>query len=175
MSTTSTWTPTSWQGLPIIQQPEYRDHQLLSRTLHKVLFTQISDLPEIVESAEVLRLREELCKCAAGQQLLLQCGDCAESFAECTAVMMEKKMKAMYGFRDILERASGKPVLLVGRIAGQYAKPRSEPTETVLTPTGQPLKVISFRGDNVNCIDIERREPNPKRLLDGYYRSAAVM
>ncbi len=128
-----------------------------------------------MEAAEVLRLKEELVKCATGQQLLLQCGDCAEAFAECTAVMLEKKMKAMYGFRDVLERASGKPVLLIGRIAGQFAKPRSEPFETVLTPTGQPLKVISYRGDNVNCIDMEKREPNPKRLLDGYYRSVTGM
>lgn len=169
------WSPASWQGLPIVQQPEYRDHQLLNRTLGKVRCSQIRDLPEIVERAEVALLKEELAKCARGEQVLLQCGDCAESFSDCTSTMMSKKTKVMYGYKEVLEQATGKPVLLIGRIAGQFAKPRSEPYESVLTPTGQPIRVLSYKGDNVNSIDLEKREPNPKRLLDGYYRSVAVM
>jgi 3-deoxy-7-phosphoheptulonate synthase len=169
------WSPLSWHGLPIVQQPEYRNQFSLQSTLTKVTLTQISALPEIVSPSEVLQLKSELAKCERGEQILLQCGDCAEAFADCTASVLSKKAEAMHRFRETLSLAAGKPVLLVGRIAGQYAKPRSDPYETVLTQSGQSVKVASYKGDNVNGIDIEKREANPKRLLDGYYRSAATM
>jgi len=164
------WTPWSWRGLPIVQQPEYRSQFALQSTL-----TTISSLPEIVTPSEILKLKSELSKCERGEMVLLQCGDCAEAFADCTASVLGKKTAAMYKFRETLTAAIGKPVLLVGRIAGQYAKPRSEAFESVLAPSGQPIKVPSYKGDNVNSIDIGKREANPKRLLDGYYRSAATM
>lgn len=164
------WSPWSWRGLPIVQQPEYRSQFSLQSTL-----TQLSALPELVTPCEVLALKSELAKCERGEQILLQCGDCAEAFADCTSDVLEKKTAAMYKFRDTLAAAVGKPVLLVGRIAGQYAKPRSEAFESVLAPSGQSIKVPSYKGDNVNNIDIGKREANPKRLLDGYYRSAATM
>ena len=169
------WTPSSWHGLPIVQQPEYRNQSFLQSTLTHVLPTQISTLPPIVSPSEVLQLKVELAKCERGEQILLQCGDCAEAFADCTGSVLLKKTEAMYKFRDTLSAAAGKPVLLVGRIAGQYAKPRSEAYETVLTQSGLPIKVLSYKGDNVNSIDIEKREANPKRLLDGYYRSVTTM
>lgn len=125
--------------------------------------------------SEILQLKSELAKCERGEQILLQCGDCAEAFGDCASSVMAKKTEVMYKLKDTLATNSGKPVLLVGRIAGQYAKPRSDPYETVLAPSGQPVKVPSYKGDNVNSIDIEKREANPKRLLDGYYRSVSTM
>jgi 3-deoxy-7-phosphoheptulonate synthase len=161
------WTPESWQGLPALQQPVYRDPDRLERVLG-----ELSRLPPIVVSWEVDQLKEELAAAQRGERFLLQGGDCAEGFADCDSDTIARKLKILLQMSVVLLHGLKKPVIRVGRIAGQFAKPRSADTET-----RDGVTLPSYRGDLVNraAFTPADREPDPELLLRGYERAALTL
>lgn len=164
-STPSQWTPSSWRSKPVAQRVEYPDQQHLDSVLEK-----INSLPPLVTPAEIERLRHQLAAVQRNEAFLLHAGDCAESFDTCTQERIAAKIGLILSFSLILVWGARLPVLRVGRIAGQYAKPRSSQTEKI----GDKL-VLNFRGDNVNGLDPNDRTPDPERLLSAYFHSAATL
>ncbi|WFD29223.1 3-deoxy-7-phosphoheptulonate synthase [Malassezia sp. CBS 17886] len=160
----------SWRGKPIAQDVTYPDRAQMDEVLH-----ELRTLPSLVTPEEVDRLHEQLASVADGEAFLLQCGDCAELFSYCNAEQIEAKLKLTLLMSLIIIHGARMPVVRVGRIAGQYAKPRSKPTETVVLETGETRDVLSFRGDNVNGLPLDERTPDPQRLLASYFRSAATL
>jgi 3-deoxy-7-phosphoheptulonate synthase len=124
-----------------------------------------------VHPEEVDSLRKQLRDVAAGKKFLLQGGDCAERFLDCNQVAIEKKLKIMLQMSLIISWSTGMQCCRIGRIAGQYAKPRSSDIETL--KSGK--KVFSFRGDCINCIEPDMREPAPERLVQSYFHSSATL
>jgi 3-deoxy-7-phosphoheptulonate synthase len=161
------WTPTSWRDLPAGQQPDWPDPAEFETTLKA-----LSTLPPLVFAGEARRLRHALAQVAAGGAFLLQAGDCAESFSDFTADSIRDKLKVILQMAVVLMYGSGVPVTKVGRIAGQFAKPRSSPTERV-----GDLELPSFRGHLVNddAPTLEARTPDPSRLLAAYHQSASTL
>jgi 3-deoxy-7-phosphoheptulonate synthase len=161
------WSPDSWQRLPALQQPAYRDAARLSEVL-----AELARLPPIVVSWEIDQLKEELAAAQRGERFLLQGGDCAESFADCDSDTIARKLKILLQMSVVLLHGLKKPVIRVGRIAGQFAKPRSADTET-----RGGLTLPSYRGDLVNrsAFTAEDREPDPELLLRGYERAALTL
>ena len=161
------WCPTSWQRLPTLQQPTYRDPAALGPVVEK-----LSSLPPLVTSWEVEELKSQLAEAARGERFLLQGGDCAESFDECTSPVITNKLKILLQMSLVLVHSSKKRVIRVGRFAGQYAKPRSSDTES---RNGSVLP--SYRGDLVNRLEFtpESREPNPALLIRGYEKAALTL
>ncbi|HEU5468547.1 MAG TPA: 3-deoxy-7-phosphoheptulonate synthase class II [Steroidobacteraceae bacterium] len=161
------WTPDSWQRLPALQQPAYRDGDRLARVLG-----ELSRLPPIVVSWEVDQLKSELAAAQRGERFLLQGGDCAEGFADCDSDTIARKLKILLQMSVVLLHGLKKPVIRVGRIAGQFAKPRSADTETQGGVT-----LPSYRGDLVNrsAFTEADREPDPELLLRGYERAALTL
>ncbi len=160
-----TWSPTSWRSKPIRQQPVYSDPAAVERALQTV-----RALPPLVARLEVDKLRDQLAQVAAGKAFLLQGGDCAERFVDCEASRIEGKLKILLQMSLVLVWGARIPVVRVARIAGQYAKPRSRPTEVV-----DGNEVVTYRGDHVNDIDPARRDPDPERLVQAYYHSATTL
>jgi 3-deoxy-7-phosphoheptulonate synthase len=162
-----TWTPGSWRDLPAAQQPEWPDPARLDTTLKA-----LSLLPPLVFAGEARRLRTSLAQVAEGRAFLLQAGDCAESFADFSADAIRDKLKVILQMAVVLTYGSGVPVIKVGRIAGQFAKPRSSPTEMV-----GDLELPSFRGHLVNddAATADARVPDPSRLLAAYHQSASTL
>jgi 3-deoxy-7-phosphoheptulonate synthase len=162
-----TWSPQSWQDRPAQQQVAYGDPVKLASVL-----AQMSQLPPLVTSWEVENLRAELAKAAAGEAFLLQGGDCAESFDDCRSEPIAAKLKILLQMSLVLVHGTRKPVIRVGRIAGQYAKPRSADTET----RGE-VTLPAYRGDNVNRnpFTAEDREPDPELMLRGYERAGLTL
>jgi 3-deoxy-7-phosphoheptulonate synthase len=162
-----TWTPNSWRSRTALQQPEYSD----SRQLERVL-AELSRLPPLVTSWEVLLLREQLAEAAAGRRFVLQGGDCAERFVDCNSDRIANTLKVLIQMSLVLVVGAQRPVVRIGRFAGQYAKPRSVDTET---RNGVPLP--SYRGDNVNRSEftVEARSADPELLLRGYERAALTL
>jgi 3-deoxy-7-phosphoheptulonate synthase len=150
---------------PIKQQPEYKDQEALKKAL-----TKVSQLPPLVHVKEIEALKERLAAAAEGKMFLIQGGDCAESFADCSKQPIENKFKILLQMSLILVWSARVPVVRIGRLAGQFAKPRTSTFETV-----NGKKVYSFKGDNVNDIDVEKREPDPERLVAAYFHSAATL
>ena len=163
----TTWSPTSWRDRPAVQQPDWGDTGALDATV-KTLAT----LPPLVFAGEARRLTADLAKVAAGEAFLLQAGDCAESFDAFSADAIRDKLKVILQMAVVLTYSSGVPVVKVGRIAGQFAKPRSADTETV-----DGVSLPSFRGHMVNDIDFTAaaRVPDPERLLTAYHQSASTL
>jgi len=161
------WNPTSWQTRPAQQQPSYRDAAALADAVAK-----LSRLPPIVVSWEVERLREELAAAQRGERFLLQGGDCAESFEDCESDKIAKRLKILLQMSLVLTHGLKKPIIRLGRMAGQYAKTRSADTET-----RDGLTLPSYRGDIVNHAEFtpEAREPDPQLLLRGYERAALTI
>ncbi len=161
------WAPTSWRSRPAEQQPEWPDDHALEQSL-KVLST----LPPLVFAGEARALRRSLAEVAQGRAFLLQAGDCAESFNDFTADSIRDKLKVILQMAVVLTYGGGVPVVKVGRIAGQFAKPRSSPYEVV---AGERLPV--FRGHIVNddAPTPEARRPDPSRLIAAYHQSAATL
>src|SRR5690242_4434822 len=161
------WSPASWQGCPHTQQPVYADAAELERAL-----AQLSQLPPLVTSWEILSLKRLLAEAAAGQRFLLQGGDCAESFDDCTSPLISNRLKVMLQMSLVLVHGLKLPVVRVGRFAGQYAKPRSADTET-----RDGVTLPSYRGDLVNAaaFTAEARRADPQRLIRGHARSAMTM
>tara|TARA_R110002167_G_scaffold8694_3_gene39779 strand:+ start:2127 stop:3479 length:1353 start_codon:yes stop_codon:yes gene_type:complete len=161
------WTPESWRSKPILQQPSYTDANLL-REVEKTLASR----PPLVFAGEVRVLRQQLAEATEGRAFLLQGGDCAESFAEFHADNIRDTFKVLLQMAVVLTFAGSCPVVKVGRMAGQFAKPRSADTET---QNGQVLP--SYRGDIINDIGFssESRVPDPQRLLQAYNQSASTL
>lgn len=161
------WTPDSWRAKPALQQARYPDQEALASTLG-----QLSTLPPLVTSWEILSLKEQIAEAQAGRRFFLQGGDCAELFAECEPSIVANRLKVLLQMSLILLHGLEMPVLRVGRFAGQYAKPRSDDLETI-----DGVTLPSYRGDLVNAAAFTKdaRTPNPNRLLEAYSRSAMTM
>ena len=165
---TEPWSPSSWRALPARQIPaDYPDPAALAE-----VEATLRDLPPLVFAGEARRLKALLGQVAAGDAFLLQGGDCAESFKEFRADNIRDTFRLLLQMAVVLTFAGGKPVVKVGRMAGQFAKPRSEPTETVGGVT-----LPSYRGDMINgqAFDAASRTPDPRRLLQAYAQSAATL
>ncbi len=161
------WSPSSWRKLPIKQQPEYQDSAKLQAVLG-----DLSGYPALVTPAEIRTLKGHLAEVANGKAFLLQGGDCAESFAEFKQENVSDLLKVILQMTYALMYGAGKPVVKVGRVAGQFAKPRSDATES---KDGKTLP--SYRGDIINGIDFDdtARVNNPDNLVRAYYQSAATL
>lgn len=162
-----TWSPDSWHGKPIKQQPSYRDENAVAAALARV-----RELPPLVAHGEVDALRTRLARASRGEAFLLQGGDCAERFADCSKEPIEAKLKILLQMSLVLTWGARIPVVRVARIGGQYAKPRSKDTEVI-----DGVELPSFRGEHVNGIEptLEAREPDPNRLIDTYFHSSATL
>src|SRR5580693_4711830 len=161
------WSPDSWRGLPIRQVPGYRDETALAQvedTLHR--------FPPLVFAGEARRLKERLAAVAAGKAFLLQGGDCAESFAEFHPNNIRDMFRVLLQMAVVLTFGAACPVVKLGRLAGQFAKPRSSDSETQ-----NGVTLPSYRGDIINGLDFEAaaREPDPQRLIQAYNQSAATL
>ncbi|MDY8107647.1 3-deoxy-7-phosphoheptulonate synthase class II [Fulvimarina sp. 2208YS6-2-32] len=161
------WTPSSWRNLPIEQVPDYPDPHALARTEER-----LKSFPPLVFAGEARKLKKSLGEVAQGRAFLLQGGDCAESFAEHGADNIRDFFRAFLQMAVVLTFAGSKPVVKVGRIAGQFAKPRSSNSET---KDGKTLP--SYRGDIINGIDFDEgsRIPDPERQVAAYRQSAATL
>ena len=158
------WDKKNWRKKPRVQMPAYGNiDELVS------VENRLEALPPLVFAGEVRNLREQLAKVGRGGAFLLQGGDCAESFSEFSANLIRDTFKVMLQMAVVLTFGSKKPVVKIGRMAGQFAKPRSD-YETV-----NDQKLPSYRGDIINDIapDLKSREPDPKRMLQAYTQSAA--
>ena len=164
---TTAWHSASWQSKPAQQQPAYSDAKALERAV-----AHLSRLPPIVVSWEVEALRERLAAAQRGQAFLLQGGDCAETFVDCESDTIAKKLKILLQMSLVLLHGLKKPIIRVGRMAGQYAKPRSADMET-----RNGLTLPSYRGDLVNRPEFtaEGRAADPELLLRGYERAALTL
>jgi 3-deoxy-7-phosphoheptulonate synthase len=162
-----TWSPDSWRALPAAQQPDWPDPDDLTRILD-----ELATLPPLVFAGEARTLRRALAGVSEGKGFLLQAGDCAETFDAFTADVIRDKLKVILQMAAVLTYGAGVPVTKVGRIAGQFAKPRSAPTELV---DGVELPV--FRGDMVNELrpDLAGRRPDATRLRRAYHQAAATL
>ena len=161
------WTPSSWRDHPIIQVPDYPDQQRLTAVEH-----ELSQLPPLVFAGEVQSLRSKLGAVADGNAFLLQGGDCAESFAEFSADRIRDTFKVLMQMAVALTFGSAMPVVKVARIAGQFAKPRSAPTEVI-----DGIELPSYRGDMVNGHEFTEaaRIPDPERLKKVYQQSSSTL
>lgn len=165
--TTPIWTPSSWRKHPIVQQPEYKDPAALQKAEQ-----QLAALPPLVFAGEIDQLKVDLAKVAKGKAFLLQGGDCAESFLEFNANKIRDTFKVLMQMAIIMTFSASSPVVKVGRIAGQYAKPRSSDTETL-----NGIELPSYRGDIVNDIAFtaEARKASPERLVTAYHQAASTL
>jgi 3-deoxy-7-phosphoheptulonate synthase len=161
------WAPDSWRTKPISQMPEYPDQAKLHAVEDK-----LRGFPPLVFAGEARRLTEALGQVAEGKAFLLQGGDCAESFAEFSANNIRDTFRVLLQMAVVLTFGAALPVVKVGRMAGQFAKPRSAPTETI-----DGVELPSYRGDIINGIEFtkEARIPDPERLVQSYNQSAATL
>ena len=160
------WSPGSWRALPAAQQPEWPDADALERALDR-----LRHLPPLVFAGEARALRDALTAVADGRAVLLQAGDCAESF-DFSANGIRDKLRVILQMAVVMTYGAGVPVVKVGRIAGQFAKPRSSATET-----RDGVELPSFRGHIVNDpgFSAEARQADPNRLVDAYHQSASAL
>src|SRR6185437_15319342 len=163
---TSAWTPDSWRTRPVKQMPQYPDAKALAD-----VEAQLATFPPLVFAGEARNLKKALARVASGDAFLLQGGDCAESFEDQSANSIRDFFRVFLQMAVVLTFAAASPVVKVGRIAGQFAKPRSSPTEK---RDGQELP--SYRGDIVNGAEFttQARTPDPARLIEAYHQSAAT-
>lgn len=161
------WTPSSWRTSDALQQPEWPDPAHLETVLKT-----IESYPPLVFAGEVRQLEQQLAEVAEGRAFLLQAGDCAESFEDFTADRVRDKLKVILQMAVVLQYSAGVPVVKVGRIAGQFAKPRSSATEQV-----DGVELPSFRGHMVNdaTFSSAARAADPERLLQAYHQSASTL
>lgn len=163
----SEWHKSDWRKKPRVQMPEYTDAAALTAVEEK-----LSDYPPLVFAGEARRLKRELGAASRGEAFLLQGGDCAEAFDQFSANAIRDTFKVMLQMAMVLTYGAKVPVIKVGRIAGQFAKPRSAPTETV-----NGMELPSYRGDIINELDFspEARIPNPGKMLQAYTQAAATL
>jgi 3-deoxy-7-phosphoheptulonate synthase len=163
----SPWTPESWRGRPALQQPEYADPAELDRVLG-----ELSQLPPLVTSWEILRLRDQLADAVQGKAFVLQGGDCAERLVDCRPGRVTNTVKVLVQMSLVLVVGAQRPVIRIGRFAGQYAKPRSADLET-----RDGVSLPSYRGDIINRPEFtaDARRADPQLLLRGYERAALTL
>lgn len=161
------WSPASWAQYPALQQPTYEDAAALSAQLR-----ELRQLPPLVTSWEILQLKQELADASEGRRFLLQGGDCAENFSDCSSPHIANRLKVLLQMSLVLVHGLKQPIVRVGRFAGQYAKPRSADMETK-----DGVTLPSYRGDLVNGPEFtpEARRPDPQRMVEGHSRSALTM
>ena len=161
------WSPASWKKRPIAQQVRYPDAEALRDALERLI-----QLPPLVSSWEIETLKQQLAEAAQGKRFLLQGGDCSETFDDCRSSVIANKLKILLKMSLVLAYGSKKKVITVGRLAGQYAKPRSTETET-----RDGVTLPSYRGDLINYSGFtpEQRQPNPQLLLRGYERASLTL
>jgi len=161
------WSKTSWKNFTAHQQPNWPNQNIVDKVL-----TELAILPPLVFAGEIRSLKSLLARAVTGDAFLLQGGDCSENFAHVTAPKIRETLKVLLQMAVTLTYAGGVPVIKVGRIAGQFAKPRSSDTETI-----GDLVLSSYRGDMVNGAEPTEvaRTPNPKRMLKGYNMSASTL
>lgn len=164
---TENWTPSSWRTRPADQQPEWPDEGALADAL-----SMLAAQPPLVFAGEARELQERLAQVAAAKAFLLQGGDCAETFSAFSADQIRDKLKVLLQMAVVLTYGAQLPVVKVGRIAGQFAKPRSCAVEVV-----DGVELPSYRGDAVNGVDFtaEARVPDPSRLVRCYHQAAATL
>ncbi len=167
MNHTNIWNPNSWRDKPIKQVPEYANAEILHKSE-----SILRKMPPLVFAGECDRLTTRLAQCANGEAFLLQGGDCAESFSEFGADIIRDTFKVLLQMAVVLTFAGGKPIVKIGRMAGQFAKPRSDNFETI-----GGVALPSYRGDIINKIEFEAeaREPDPMRMVFAYQQSAATL
>ena len=165
--TNNAWSKSSWKEFTALQQPLWPEQTEVDRVL-----ADLSQLPPLVFAGEIRALKSLLAKAVKGDAFLLQGGDCSEDFSKVTAPKIRETLKVLLQMAIILTYAGGKPVIKVGRIAGQFAKPRSSNTETI-----NGIEIPSYRGDMVNRPEpIEAaRIPNPKYMMKGYNMAASTL
>ena len=161
------WTPDSRRAKPILQVPDYPNQSRLEEVEQT-----LGDFPPLVFAGEARRLKEALAKVAIGDAFLLQGGDCAESFREFHPNNIRDTFQVLLQMAVVLTFGAASPIVKVGRLAGQFAKPRSEPTESV-----DGVELPSYRGDIINSIDFDeqRRQPDPDRMIRAYNQSASTL
>ncbi len=161
------WRPDSWRERVALQQPRWADERSLQRVI-----AEIAGLPPLVTSWEIEQLKSQLALAARGERFLLQGGDCAERFDECSPDAITSKLTILLQMRLVLLHSSKKRVIRVGRFAGQYAKPRSQDNEV-----RDGVVLPAYRGDIVNAADWDPagRRPDPRRMVEGYQRAAMTL
>lgn len=161
------WSPSSWQAKQLHQMPTYANAEEL-----KEVQTRLQSLPPLVFAGEARDLKKQLAKVARGEAFLLQGGDCAETFKDFSAVQIRDTFRILLQMAVVLTYSGRLPVVKVGRMAGQFAKPRSSDTET-----RNGVSLPSFRGDLINGIDFDdaSRQPDAQRMIQGYHQSAATL
>ena len=161
------WSPDSWKGFEALQQASYADQHALEEVLR-----QLRNLPPLVTSWEIHSLRDQIADAQRGRRFMLQGGDCAENFDECTSPLITNRLKVLLQMSLVLVHGMQMPVLRVGRYAGQYAKPRSSDEES-----RDGVTLPSYRGDLVNSVEFtpEARNPDPYRLIQAHSSSALTM
>jgi 3-deoxy-7-phosphoheptulonate synthase len=161
------WTPSSWRAFPVRQQPEWPDQDALA-----AVEARLRLLPPLVFAGEARALLDALGEVCGGRAFLLQAGDCAESFHDVSAPAIRERLKVMLQMSAVLTYGATLPVVKVGRIAGQFAKPRTEPTEVV-----DGVMLPTFRGHMVHSEQptLDARTPDPERIVQGYYQAASTL
>lgn len=167
MTDQAQWTKSSWRNYTALQQPNWPDEKEVEKVL-----ANLETLPPLVFAGEIRSLKDQLAKAVAGEAFLLQGGDCSENFSQVTAPKIRETLKVLLQMAIVLTYAGGKPVVKVGRIAGQFAKPRSSDNETI-----DGITLPSYRGDMVNNAEFDEkaRLPNPKLMLKGYNMAASTL
>ncbi|MCI6217688.1 MAG: 3-deoxy-7-phosphoheptulonate synthase, partial [Helicobacter sp.] len=163
----SVWSKHSWRDKPIKQHPVYENTQELEE-----IEKNLANLPPLVFAGEARNLKAQLAKACRGEAFVLQGGDCAESFSQFHAVNIRDLFKVIMQMGAILTYGASLPIVKIGRLAGQFAKPRSSDTETI-----GGITLPSYRGDLINGVEfnLQARKADPKRLLQGYNQSAATL
>jgi 3-deoxy-7-phosphoheptulonate synthase len=163
----STWTPSSWRELRVSQQPEWPSPEQA-----EAVRARLAKLPPLVFAGEARALQASLGQVVEGRAFVLQAGDCAESFHDFSAITIREKLKILLQMAAVMTYGATLPVVKIGRIAGQFVKPRSKPTELVGSE-----EIPSFRGHMVHddAPTAEARTPDPQRMLDGYHQAAATL
>ena len=162
-----TWKPYSWRNYPEVQMPTYPDESKVNSVEAKLSFK-----PPLVFAGEVQALKKSLALAEEGNAFILQGGDCAESFSQFSANGIRDTFKVLLQMAVILTYGSSIPIIKIGRIAGQFAKPRSSDVEII-----DGIELPSYRGDMINDMEFNKtaRQPDPQRLIDGYEQSAATL
>src|SRR6476619_4313945 len=161
------WSPSSWRAYPALHQPEWPDPERAEAAR-----SRLAGLPPLVSAGEARQLRDSLAQVAAGRAFVLQAGDCAESFHEFSAPLIRDKLKILLQMAAVLTYGGMLPVVKIGRIAGQFAKARTSPTETA-----NGVELTSFRGHMVHdeAPTAEARTAAPDRMQQVYHQSAATL
>ncbi|KRX01053.1 hypothetical protein PPERSA_00801 [Pseudocohnilembus persalinus] len=149
------WTKGSWKNFPVQQQPTYNNLEQLQRELQK-----IKQVPPVITKEEVQNFKKQLKEVSQGERVILHMGDCAERFTDCTPQIITQKQIFMEICSEIIQNITGKKVLKVGRIAGQFGKPRSQEYDE--------QGIYNYKGDNINSLDINDRTPDPQKLYQGF-------